>query len=349
MSSQSLGFYFEQRVNNFNLMRLLAAFAVIYGHASAVTGKGPADLFLQVVGYKFIGGVAVDVFFIISGFLITASAVGRKGLLYYVLSRGLRIYPALIVCMVFTVFVMGAALSESSGYWLSSQTWQYFWRNITLYGTEYFLPGVFVELHEKAVNGSLWSLPVEVRLYFIVFLLALVGVLKSRTVFNLIFFIAITLGYFFPEALGGFLEYENHRHVAMMFMIGSFAWVNRDLIYINPGVLLFLLFFAASQHGASGFGVAYAILLPYLVFCLAFLPGGAWFNRFGDYSYGVYLYGWIAQQLVLMCMPQMSNALNTLFGGLLAFCFAVVSWHLFERPALNLRKRFEIKTQGSFA
>ena len=72
-------------------MRLIAALAVIYGHASAVTGKGPADIFLQWVGYKFIGGVAVDVFFVISGYLITQSALSKNGLIYYCASRILRI------------------------------------------------------------------------------------------------------------------------------------------------------------------------------------------------------------------------------------------------------------------
>ena len=86
MNNDTLGAVFDARNNSMNIMRLLAALAVIYGHASAVTGRGPGDLFLQFVGYKFIGGVAVDVFFVLSGFLITASAMSGKGIRYFVVS-----------------------------------------------------------------------------------------------------------------------------------------------------------------------------------------------------------------------------------------------------------------------
>lgn len=140
MLGKTLGETFKGSQNNLNLIRLLAALSVIYGHASAVTGQGPADIFLQLVGFKFIGGVAVDIF-VISGFLITASAMGRHGLKYYVASRLLRIYPALIVCVVFTVLVIGPLFSVADDYFKAGQTWRYFWVNASIYNTEYFLPG----------------------------------------------------------------------------------------------------------------------------------------------------------------------------------------------------------------
>jgi len=341
MSPLSLGECFRQKRNSLNLIRLLAALAVIYGHASAVTGKGPGDLFLQVVSYKFIGGVAVDVFFVISGFLITASAMSRHGLVYYSMSRLLRIYPALIVCVTITVFILGPSLSTSEDYWQSSETWQYFFYNASAYGTQYFLPGVFLNMHDKAINGSLWTLAVEVRLYLIILLLAIAQILKNKTLFNLFFFIAIAIGYFAPDALSIVFPYDNHRQVAMMFMIGSFAWINRDEIPISPPLLLVLLFFAATQHHGPKFGIAYAMLLPYLVFCISFAPWGSWYDRFGDYSYGVYLYGWIAQQYALFQIPSMSNSINTLYGCFGALICAIISWHFIEKPVQQLKFRFK--------
>ena len=97
MTTENLGNLFEKNENNFNFLRLFAALMVIYGHTSAVTGNGPQDIFLQYIGFKFIGGIAVDVFFLISGFLITASAIHSKSLKYYIVSRIFRIYPALII------------------------------------------------------------------------------------------------------------------------------------------------------------------------------------------------------------------------------------------------------------
>ena len=340
MSSLSLGEFFRKKGNNLNLIRLLAAFAVIYGHASAVTGRGPNDIFLELVGYKFIGGVAVDVFFVISGYLITQSAMSKNGLIYYSVSRVLRIYPALIVCVLLSVFVLGALFTNDPEYFQSAQTWNYLWVNASTYSTEYFLPGVFTDLHDKAINGSLWSLAVEVRLYFIVFVLAVLGVFKSRALFNCLFFFSIVIGYLRPEFWKFLFAYENYIHVAMMFMIGSFCFINRESVYINSGVLLLLMFFAASQHDTPSFGVAYAILLPYLVFYVAFAPGAQWFNRFGDYSYGVYLYGWISQQLIILLVPESSNLLLTLLSSVLAFSFAILSWHFIEKPAIDWRKFF---------
>ena len=343
MNNQWLGEYFERRENNLNLIRLIAALAVIYGHSTAITGKGPPDIFLQLVGYKFIGGVAVDVFFVISGFLVTSSASSGNGLFYYSASRILRIYPALIVCVLVSVFVIGPIYSTTNEYFISEQTWRYLWRNATSYSTEYFLPGVFQELPDKAINGSLWSLPIELRLYALILFLAIVKVFNSRAIFNMIFFFIILGGYFNSQLWMPIFSDENHRHVAMMFLIGSFAWVNRDSIPINPALMLLLLFFAAAHHKSPSFGIAYSILIPYAVFYLSFAPGGAWFNRFGDYSYGVYLYGWMSQQLIMIAMPDATNGKNSLLACILALSFAALSWHVIEKPALNFRRYFRFK------
>lgn len=340
MKGNALGTIFDARNNSMNIMRLLAALAVIYGHASAVTGRGPGDIFLQFVGYKFIGGVAVDVFFVLSGFLITASAMSGKGVRYFLASRLLRIYPALIVCISGSVFLLGPLMTASDAYWQSAGTWQYLIGNATAYRTEYFLPGVFTELHDRAINGSLWSLHVEVILYAMVSIGFVVGIFSSRGVFNTLFFSVIILGYFAPDIFSKLFGPENHRHVAMMFMIGSFAWVNRDFIPMEPAILFVLLVFAASVHGTSKFGFAYVLLLPYLVFYIAASRWGLWFNRWGDYSYGTYLYGWPCQQLVLIAFPGISNAGNVVLAAVLAVSLAFLSWHLVEKPSLQLKERF---------
>lgn len=340
MNGYALSKVFDARNNSMNIMRLLTALAVIYGHASAVTGRGPGDIFLQYVGYKFIGGVAVDVFFVLSGFLITASVMSGNGIRYFIASRVLRIYPALIVCCVLSVFLLGSLLTISDQYWQSMDTWRYLLGNATAYRTEYFLPGVFTELHDHAINGSLWSLQIEVRLYLMIGIGFLIGVFSSKRVFNALFFTVIILGYFAPDMFSRLFEPENHRHVAMMFMIGSFAWVNRESIPMRPDVMFALLVFAASLHGTSKFGFAYALLLPYLVFYIAIGKWGLWFNRWGDYSYGTYLYGWPCQQLVLMSFPDIGNIGNTILSGVLAVFLAFLSWHLVEKSSLQLKERF---------
>ena len=342
----SLGEQFAATPNNFNLIRLLAALAVIYGHASAVTGHGPADWFLQFVGYKFIGGVAVDIFFVLSGFLVTSSAMSSRGLRYYVVSRVLRIYPALIVCVLLLVFVLGPALTTSPDYW-SAQTWSYFWHNATAVSTEYYLPGVFQQLHDKAINGSLWSLPVEIRLYVLVFALAVLGVLRQRWSYNVLFAIVAIAGIVDENRFASLLPFENQRHAAMMFLIGGFCWLNRDILPLHRHGVLAILLLGWLSRNTPVFGYVYTVGLPYLVFAAALAPGFGWFRRAGDYSYGVYLYGWPAQQLVLVYIPDASNRLDTLLGCALALALAIASWHLIEKRALRVKKWFARAPQAA--
>jgi len=334
----SIGNAFDSSRNSINIIRALAALCVIYGHSQAITGHGPEDVFLKFIGYKFIGGVAVDVFFLLSGFLITASALNGKGLHYFIFSRILRIYPALIVCVLCTVFMIGPFLSIDGGYLSASQTYRYLWINATAYSTEYFLPGVFSSLHQQAVNGSLWSLPVEVRLYFFVAVLYFIGIYSQKYFFNCIFFFLMAVGFFYRDLYFPLLGPENHIHVAMMFLVGSFIWVNRLDIPIDPSILFVLLVFAASQRGLPGFAYSYALLLPYLVFYVAMGKWGTWFNSIGDFSYGIYLYGWLCQQLVMQSFPDISNTTLTLVSSMYAILCGAISWYLIEKPALALKR-----------
>ncbi len=336
----SLGEAFESRANNLNLLRLLAALSVIYGHATAITGKGPNDVFLQYIGYKFIGGVAVDIFFVISGFLIARSVCGPSNITYFISSRLLRIYPGLIACIALSVFIVGPLLSTDTSYWGSSQTWKYLLLNGFAISTEYSLPGTFIFNHNKAFNGSLWSIAVEIRLYVFTLVLYMLGVFKFRLVFNGLFFLTIIIIYHYTQYFEWFyvLEYENHRHVSLMFMIGVFSYINRDKVQLNWIFLLTLLIISWSQLYQPTFGYTYTFVLPYLVFVLCFAPWGQWYNNCGDYSYGVYLYGWPCQQIVYNSNSGISNFEHALYASFLALCCAFLSWHVIEKPMLKLKK-----------
>jgi peptidoglycan/LPS O-acetylase OafA/YrhL len=123
----------------------LAAWLVIYGHAWAITGSAGGDLVTQLTQFKFAGGVAVDVFFFISGFLIAAS-LERNDTRGYLASRALRILPALIVCVSLSVFVLGPLLTSSADYWRDPRTWRLpvgQWHPVV---HRYDLPGVFESL-----------------------------------------------------------------------------------------------------------------------------------------------------------------------------------------------------------
>ena len=327
-----------QRDNNFNLIRLFAAWLVIYGHSYAVTASGGQDLVLQLVQIRFAGAVAVDMFFLISGFLIAAS-FERHRLRDYLAARALRIFPALVVCLCLSVFVLGALLTTSPDYWQSSQTWKYLLRNVTLDKVQYFLPGVFEGLPSKAINGSIWSLMVEFRLYLLLAALGMLRLLRGWR-YNTLFAIGLVAGFTMIDT-GALPPWKvTNLWCAAFFATGVFAWVNRARIRLAWPLLVALIGLAAAMRGTTYYHVAYFVAMSYATFFLAYVPKLPRI-RHHDISYGLYLYGWPAQQLVLHFVPGSGPLFNTFWATLLAGTLAALSWRFVERPALQWKRRLD--------
>ena len=157
------------RDNNFNLIRLAAALSVIFSHSVAVLGlPSSREFFFDHLGLS-LAEMAVDVFFVTSGFLVAGSLVNRGDVVAFLWARALRIYPAIWVMLVLTVFALAPALTTLplADFLTSPKTHEYFAKCATLIGgVRYSLPGVFETnpLHAE-FNGSLWTLPIELRLY----------------------------------------------------------------------------------------------------------------------------------------------------------------------------------------
>jgi peptidoglycan/LPS O-acetylase OafA/YrhL len=326
--------------NNFNLIRLFAAWAVIFGHSHAVAVWGGPDPVHVLIGIKFSGLVAVDTFFLVSGFLIAAS-LERNRLPAFLAARALRIFPALLACVALTVLVLGPLVTTADGYWRDPQTLRYVVANVGLsMQTAHFLPGVFDDLRVQSVNASLWSLPLEARCYLALAVLGALS-LNRRGRFNAIFVVAMAAG---VVLLGPRAMPETESRVwscVAFFLTGTFAWLNRRAIPLGWPVLLATLVPAVLLRGGPWFYVAYWLALAYGVLYLAYVPKLPAIRR-NDFSYGLYLYGWPAQQLVQMAVPTAGPWLNTLGATLLAGTLAVGSWFLVERPAIRLKSRFKV-------
>ena len=167
--SRPLSEYAVGRDNNFNLIRLMAALSVLFSHSVAALGlPSSREFFFDHLGLS-LAEMAVDVFFVTSGFLVAGSLVNRGDVIAFLWARALRIYPAIWVMLILTVFVLAPALTTLSlaDYFTSAKTHEYFVKCATLIGgVRYSLPGVFetMPLHGE-FNGSLWTLPIELRLY----------------------------------------------------------------------------------------------------------------------------------------------------------------------------------------
>jgi peptidoglycan/LPS O-acetylase OafA/YrhL len=327
--------------NNFNLIRLFAAWAVIYGHSHAIVAGAGDDLVVRLLHFKFSGGIAVDVFFVISGFLIAAS-LERNRLPSYLMSRAIRIFPALLVCVGLSTFVLGPLLTTASDYWQRPEVWHYFIANAGLStNTAYFLPGVFENLNFNSINGSLWSLPIEFRLYLWLGLFGLLSLNRPNR-FNPIFIALMTIGFLLLTRSPLTPEKSNVAYAQAFFLTGAFAWVNRSSIPLSWPLLFATLVFAASLHGTEHFYVGYFLALSYGTLFLAYIPKLP-VIRHHDFSYGLYLYGWPSQQIVQTIAPATGPVGNTIWATLLAGTFAVASWFLIESPAMKMKSRFRIK------
>ena len=231
----------QGRDNNFNLLRILAAYAVLVGHGFPLTiGKTALEPLGASLGMS-IGMIAVDVFFMTSGFLVTASLLARKSTVEFVWARVLRIFPALFVMLVLTVFGLGVfftTLSPSS-YLLDYWTRTYFIRGLTLFfGVSYELPGVFAtNPYDHVVNGSLWTMPYELRMYVTLAvawaLLSLVPRARSWVFPVLVVLAAIASGVGVLAARFGLLGESKWLGFFFMFFSGAAFYMLRARIHLS--------------------------------------------------------------------------------------------------------------------
>jgi peptidoglycan/LPS O-acetylase OafA/YrhL len=322
--------------NNFNLMRLVAAWLVIYSHSWAITGSAGSDVIGTLTLVKSGGALAVEVFFLISGFLVAAS-FQRNSLRDFLLARAMRIYPALIVCVLLSVCVLGFSLSNAPDYWSDGKTWRYFWANASLWRAEFWLPGVFDALPRTAVNGSLWTLPIEARLYVALMIAGLAGMLAPWRYLAAWLLAIVGAGVFayqyapLPEHLAYLIW------VTVFFITGTLFWVFRQKIVLSIFPLLALLAAFVAVRGTTFFALVYVPLLAYGTFYIALIPRLPVIAK-TDLSYGLYLYGWPMQQLALL-VGAGTVFTNTVVGTIFALTCAALSWILVEHPALRCKQR----------
>ena len=324
--------------NNFNLMRLFAAWLVIHGHAWAITGSAGGDLLARLTRFKFAGGIAVDVFFFISGFLIAAS-LERNTVRGYLASRGLRILPALVACVALTTFVLGPLLTTATDYWRHPMTLEYFLVNASLLLSRFQLPGLFQAHPLDVVNGSLWTLPNEARLYLLLMFAWLLGLLAPRR-YTPLWLIAALVGYALAWRYWPLPDHiQKYAECTVFFTTGSLLWVNRDRVRLSGWAVIGLLVAFVALRGTSWSHLPYFGLLTYGTLWLGLRVRLPMIRR-TDLSYGLYLYGWPAQQLAWMLPLGKTIPGNIAVATAIALGCAAMSWFLVERPALQLKKRF---------
>ncbi len=337
--------------NNFNLIRLIAATMVLYGHCFPLTGSAPEPL--SNFGLN-LGHIAVDIFFVTSGFLVTGSLISRKNIIHFFLSRCLRILPALIISLLFCIFIVGICYTElpASIYLSHPRTYSFLFHNINLLsnGLQWDLPGVFVNNPYKiAVNGSLWTLPWEIKMYLILFIIGTLLYIKPSLLNPARIWIPLLALYLISTVL--FLSYyyimpqsiSHQLRFLSTFFAGSLCYIFKNHIIISHRLCLLImatLFYFS--HNIQLFFTLYHISISYIVMYLAFFPykNIHQFNKIGDYSYGLYIYAFPVQQSIVASFNGITPLKMFFLSGSITLLLAIISWHLIEHPTLRLKTKF---------
>jgi peptidoglycan/LPS O-acetylase OafA/YrhL len=337
--------------NNYNLIRFACACAVLFTHSFALaTGDGNMEPLRKSLGLT-LGDISVDIFFFISGLLVTASLLKTKSTNIFLWSRFLRIYPALFVMLVITVFGMGLFFTNLpwKSYLGDRAVYSYFLHCVSLVkGVSWVLPGVFLSNpFKEAVNGSLWSLPFEIYMYLI--LCALFITLRffcprQLKIFKiLLVFIALSFTALFIISHLLFASSLVWFRISSLFFVGAAYFILKEHIILSTRFFAISLFaLLLSILNPKVFFVIYPLILPYLVTYLAYIPSGfiRTYQRFGDYSYGIYIYGFPVQQSLAALIPGISILEMISFSFLCTIPIAMLSWHLLEHKVLKLKKVF---------
>jgi peptidoglycan/LPS O-acetylase OafA/YrhL len=349
------------RHNNFDCLRLLLAIVVLQYHSFPCSGQASHQFWTRLATFQFGGGwIAVNFFFAISGFLITSSWLRSSGLNDFLRKRFLRIYPGFIIAMLFCAFVIGpltgARLPE---YFHDARTFAYF-KPLVL-GPVESLPGVLQDVPWAGlVNGSIWTIRFEIFCYLFLAALGSFGLLKRRGVILVLFALALVtsscLTNQWPRPVTWVVPYFGSLWELPRFLsyflagVSFFLWRDRirfDLALLGiAGAFLFLGYVAHLES------ISLPICGSYLIFFAAFarqLP----FQRVGargDLSYGVYLYAFPVQQLLVYYLPIARHALVLTAMALpLTLALAVISWKVVEQPCLKLKKRAPSRPEASRA
>lgn len=342
------------RDNNFNLVRFLAAGLVLVSHSWPLTAT-PGEPLERFAGFSF-GHLGVDVFFVVSGFLVTGSLLARDTLASFTRARALRIFPALVANAFGTALVIGPLVTALpvARYFAEWDTWRYALQNSVTWplGVRWWLPGVFLgNPGGPAVNGALWSLPWELTMYVMLGVLG-AGLLRRRgagersNLRGVVLALAAgaTLGHGLNEALalsGRFEVVQGLRLVALFFAAASLQLM-RDRVPLTLPLFLGALASIALAMALGGAWLAlYPLALGYIVLWLALVPAGPLrlYNRLGDYSYGFYLWQFPIQQWIMLRRPETTQPELVAFAAPATLVLAVLSWHLVESPALAFKGR----------
>ncbi|MBQ7371416.1 MAG: acyltransferase [Blautia sp.] len=336
----------HRRDNNFTMIRFIATIFVFAGHMGFIRGGEPPFL----AGF-FLHEIGVGILFLIGGYLITQSWLSDPDPVSYSIRRFFRLWPPFAVMILIMVFVTGPLLSDLGikGYFSS-------WYTLYLRNLRFFIvfaqPGVFGDLPlAYSTNGSLWTMPVEAVLYILTpFLLTALRVRRQRQasfrraaiLTGAFCVIDIILRAFFEKKMVVVYGTDliSAFHLIVLYIIGILFTYEQVRQYLNVQIgclgmcVLFVFQFAAKPLQY----ILLFLIFPYFIFSLALAskPAFCQFGRRFEPSYGIFLYGFFFQQLMVSFQQHMgwncSFVVILLLSAVPTFLVAAFSYYVVEKP-----------------
>lgn len=338
--------------NNFGFLRLFFALLVIFSHSpEAIDGNRKRELLVSIFGTMSLGDLAVDGFFMISGYLILMSYQHSSTLKSFLIKRVLRIYPGFVVAYIFC-FVCVIPLAQSFEFLIANHNawfwFKSFFRMLVL-DTAY-VEGVFDKTPFPYLDSPMWTIKYEFLCYLMVPLLF--HYLKGRVQLYAAIFLIMTLGshfaavfhrdYILPEPIN--LGLTSVLRLVPSFLMGSMFYLLRTKIVFKPQyILISLVCFLGLLFSQDLAHVALMTFGAYLLFSFALSFKSDFLSRVGtkiDLSYGIYLYAWPVQNLMIQHNPAITATRLTLITVLLSSILAFISWTIIEKPFMQMKRKF---------
>jgi peptidoglycan/LPS O-acetylase OafA/YrhL len=336
----------EGHDNFFTPLRLLFASLVVFGHTFAIALRDSAAEPHVLFHYTF-SYLAVNLFFIASGFLVTKSMVFRGDTPSFISARALRIFPALIVHVLFVMLVIGPLGTNLALFEFFSDPSWYLQplMVLTFFETNMVMPGMFQTNGEDLGSAPLWTLRFEVIAYIATLLVFSLGLLRKKWMV-LLQFVVPSIFWITGQHFGIFenlpATIENLARFGIAYGLGATIYAYRDRVSFSWIALITVAVGSYMMRGTPVLEVMMNLLLAWFIFRVAYLrlPKFNWMQRIPDLSYGIYIYHWCIIQILFYWMPNLGVIELFVLTFPITLVLAAMSWYIVEKPALNSKTRF---------
>jgi peptidoglycan/LPS O-acetylase OafA/YrhL len=342
----------KYRPSGFDYIRLILALSVISFHSLAITygvawaGAAFNRNAFVTPAVKMVTVFILPSFFALSGFLVAGSLERNRSLFVFLGLRAIRIVPALSVEVFLSALLLGPLLTKLplSEYFTNFKFRIYFLNTLGI--VHFQLPGVFTQNPiPNVVNGQLWTVPVEMKSYVVLAIMALLGVVRNGRILVIVCVALLVALILYQHHEMGVVDAELAGDVLVLcFLLGVAAYRFRRIIPYRrdlcvAAVLMYLAFIFVPYSN-----IFIAIPITYATIYLGLWNGRRIaLIRSGDYSYGIYIYGFVIQQAIVGASPSLRHLYVALpMMVVVVFCFAAFSWFVVEKPALSSRKHLPV-------